>query len=47
MSGAQETQPAMSFWALKAAAAWKASSVKIIFTSDGCTPPATSMFSAK
>ena len=47
MSGAQETTPAMFFSALKAAAAWKASSVNLKFTSAGCTPPVTSMFSAK
>ena len=47
MSGAQETQAEMSFWALNAAAAWKASSVKTIPPPTGCTPAATSMFSAK
>ncbi len=47
MSGDHETHADRSFSALKAAAAWNAVCVNLKVTLRGCTPAATSMFSAK
>ncbi len=47
MSGDQETAPARSLLVSNARAASKAVPVYFISTSEGCTPPLTSMFRAK